>query len=119
MTVEHFNCVVVGATTSEAQISPNNHIAVLLIMLCCLFIYLFIYVACFYLNFLFFYFFFYILFKSNSRCLLGVAASCVVVFPLKLTCCVSPLAIETTRLERSHTHTHTDTHTLSRSLSLW
>ena len=58
MTVEHFNCVVVGATTSEAQISPNNHIAVLLIMLCCLFIYLFIYVACFYLNFLFFYFFF-------------------------------------------------------------
>ena len=88
-------------------------------MLCCLFIYLFIYVACFYLNFLFFYFFFYILFKSNSRCLLGVAASCVVVFPLKLTCCVSPLAIETTRLERSHTHTHTDTHTLSRSLSLW
>ena len=49
MTVEHFNCVVVGATTSEAQISPNNHIAVLLIMLCCLFIYLSIYLCCLFL----------------------------------------------------------------------
>ena len=49
--------------------------------------------------------------------MLGVAASCVVVFPLKLTCCVSPLAIETTRLERSHTHTHAHTHSLA--LSLW
>ena len=78
MTIEHFDCVVVGAPTAESQISPDDHIAVSIILLI------------FSNNF----------YKSLSMLLANhTLSTSLVLFPLKLIRCLFALGTGVTRHE--------------------